>query len=274
MPHAVDEHQLGSRDGRRGRAATTDVHHLVGRPWMTRVGMRSVRSRTVRLGWVRIASICRITPLADTPRSKVSSARRRAGSRRRRGSRGSRSPSTSRRSAARRPRGPACGGATSIGSSDGLCHPTVRRPVVDMMLVIDSTRAGARDGHRLDDHAAHRDPGDVRRLRCRGGRAGRGRRRPCRRGSTAPAPARWEGADQLGARTRCADPRRATGVAVVVADDEEAGPGQSLAEVGVPPGHRAAQAHHQQQRVVVGGAEGLVAELDAGAHRGEDSSET
>ena len=34
-------------------------------------------------------------------------------------------------------------GATSIGSSDGLCHPTVRRPVVDMMLVIDSTRAGA-----------------------------------------------------------------------------------------------------------------------------------
>ncbi len=46
-------------------------------PWMTIAGMPSERSGTVRLGWVTIASIWRITPLAEKPRSKVSSARRR-----------------------------------------------------------------------------------------------------------------------------------------------------------------------------------------------------
>ena len=72
----------------------------------------------------------------------------------------------------------------------------------------------------------------------------------------------WAG-DTLG------DPRGTAGVAVVVADDVEACPGQAGAEVLVPPDHRPAQAHHQQQRVGVGRAEGLVADLHPGADRSE-----
>ena len=62
-------------------------------------------------------------------------------------------------------------------------------------------------------------------------------------------------------------PRGAAGVAVVVADHEEARVGQQPAELRVPPGHRAAEPHHQQQRVAGGVAEGLVAELDAARER-------
>ena len=69
--------------------------------------------------------------------------------------------------------------------------------------------------------------------------------------------------------TRCGDPRGAAGVAVVVADDVEAGRGEPDAEVVVPPDHRPAEAHHQQQRVAVDRAEGLVADLHLGADRGE-----
>ena len=42
-----------------------------------------------------------------------------------------------------------------------------------------------------------------------------------------------------------------------------------LAEVDVPPGHRPAEPHHQQQGLVVGVAEGLVAELDLTPDRRE-----
>ena len=50
--------------------------------------------------------------------------------------------------------------------------------------------------------------------------------------------------------TRPGDPRGAAGVAVVEADHVEAALGEHPAELGVPPGHRAAEAHHQQQRLV------------------------
>ena len=139
-----------------------------------------------------------------------------------------------------------------------------------MMLVSDADPLRVRDRHRLRDHPAHRHPDDVRGRRARGGRAARRRRRPGRRGeygarTRVPANARTS--------VRPADPalehRGAAGVAVVVADDVEAGAGQALAQLGVPPGHRPAEAHHQQQRVVVGVAEGLVAELDAAPDRRE-----
>ena len=60
----------------------------------------------------------------------------------------------------------------------------------------------------------------------------------------------------------CSQPRRAPDVAVVVADDEVAAPGQLLAEVLVPGEHLRAQAHDQQHRRVGRVAERLVTDLD------------
>ena len=56
--------------------------------------------------------------------------------------------------------------------------------------------------------------------------------------------------------------RRAPDVAVVVADDVEAAPGEVRAEVLVPAEHLRPQAHDEQQGGVGGIAEGLEAELD------------
>ena len=42
---------------------------LSARPWITRAGTRRPRSRALRLRWIRIASIWRITPEVLTPRS-------------------------------------------------------------------------------------------------------------------------------------------------------------------------------------------------------------
>ena len=47
---------------------------------MTSAGSCSSRSRLVRSGWARIATICRATPDALTPRSQVSAARARMAS--------------------------------------------------------------------------------------------------------------------------------------------------------------------------------------------------
>ncbi len=55
---------------------------------------------------------------------------------------------------------------------------------------------------------------------------------------------------------------RAADVAVVEADDAEAALGQHPAELLVPGDHLRRQAHHQQQRLPVGVAHLLVAELD------------
>ena len=63
--------------------------------------------------------------------------------------------------------------------------------------------------------------------------------------------------------------RRATGIPVVVPDDEETTIGQHLAERRIPPVHGAAETHDQQDRRVVGLAERLVAEVDARGQRGE-----
>ena len=71
---------------------------------------------------------------------------------------------------------------------------------------------------------------------------------------------------QVGAGVRRA-PRlvghRAAGVAVVVADDEAAALGQPPAEALLPPEHRRADAHHQEDGRVARIAERLRAELDA-----------
>ena len=83
-----------------------------------------------------------------------------------------------------------------------------------------------------------------------------------------------EGAHQHGPADTAGHLGGPAGVAVVVADDEEATLGEQPAERRVPPGHRPAQAHHQQQRLAVGVAEGLVAELDTVAAGANSSSET
>ena len=62
--------------------------------------------------------------------------------------------------------------------------------------------------------------------------------------------------------TRARIRRGATGVAVVVADDVEALGREQHAELVVPPRHRAAEAHDEQERLAAGIAERLVAELD------------
>ena len=113
------------------------------------------------------------------------------------------------------------------------------------------------------------------RRRCRGGRAARSRRRPCRRGCTAGAPARPANArTRVGAPDPLLDLGGAAGVAVVEADDVEAARGEHPAEVRVPPGHRAAEPHHQQQRLAGGVAEGLVAQLDATGSPGRRAPRT
>ena len=53
-------------------------------------------------------------------------------------------------------------------------------PVIDMIEVSEAHPGRVLDGHGLGDHPAHRRAHDVGRGRCRGGRAGRRRRRPCR----------------------------------------------------------------------------------------------
>ena len=106
-------------------------------------------------------------------------------------------------------------------------------------------------------------PDHVRARRGRDGRAGRTRPRPCRRGCTAgdrrgPGSSHEHPAVDPALRTR-----RAAGVAVVVADHEEPAVGEHPAERRVPPGHRASEPHHQQQRLRRRVAERLVAELHA-----------
>ena len=66
-------------------------------PWITSAGIRSARSRWERLGWVRIASIWRSTPLALTAAVEGLAGPVAAPARGRAGSPGSRSAATSRR---------------------------------------------------------------------------------------------------------------------------------------------------------------------------------
>ena len=110
-------------------------------PWMTSAGIDSPRSRGPRLPSWRIASICRITPLADTPRSKVSWARAITSSWGW-GKAGDPISCHILAEAAAYASRPAPRGAISVGSSRGCCQPTERLPVVDMMLVSERTRSG------------------------------------------------------------------------------------------------------------------------------------
>ena len=59
-------------------------------------------------------------------------------------------------------------------------------------------------------------------------------------------------AHERGLRDPALDPGGPAGVAVVEPHDVEALPGQLPAQLCVPPGHRPAQPHHQQQRLAVG----------------------
>ena len=145
----------------------------------------------------------------------------------------------------RTPRGRAAAGRSSAGNSRGCCQPTVRLPVVDMMLVSERTRAGSLDRHRLHDHPAHRHADDVGDARSRGGRAARTRRAPgrsCEYGARTRAPAKARTSIRAG--HPAGDLGGPADVAVVEADHVVAAPGQHRAELGVPPVHRAGQAHH------------------------------
>ena len=88
-----------------------------------------------------IAIICRSTPPLDQPRSKVSSAlaSTRSGSAGKSGEPISAQMAALPSAYAVRPRPRR---ASSTGTSRGCCQPTERLPVVDMMLVSDSTRRG------------------------------------------------------------------------------------------------------------------------------------
>ena len=178
-----------------------------------------------------------------------------------------------------RPHGDA---ALDVGVPPGLARPDQPRQE-GRVLPADRASSGRRadagqrahprrvlDGDRLRDHAAHRHADEVGGLQAEvveqrdgvAGQVGHRVRRPRTTGR--------EGAHELVAPDRRRDPRRPAGVAVVVAHDVEARARELLAERLVPPRHRAAQAHHEEQRLVVGVAEGLVAELDLVADRGAE----
>ena len=80
-------------------------------------------------------------------------------------------------------------------------------------------------------------------------RAGRRCRRPCRRACTGSRPKRRVSSSRSGGGA-ASIVRRAPGVAVVEADDVEAAPASSLAELVVPGDHLHPEAHDQQQRRV------------------------
>jgi len=70
-----------------------------------------------------------------------------------------------------------------------------------------------------------------------------------------------EGTDQGATADAAPQPRGPPGVTVVEAHHVEAVLGQLPAQLLVPPRERAAEAHDEQQRLAVGTAEGLVAQL-------------
>ena len=102
--------------------------------------------------------------------------------------------------------------------------------------------------------------------RCRGGRAGRRRRRPCPTACTAPAAARCRSSARRHHGHRldalAVEVGRQPAVAVVEADDVAPACGEQLAELGVPGDQLGGEPHHEQQRRVVGRAERLVLDLD------------
>ena len=175
-------------------------------PWMTSAGMRRLRSRGVRSPCVRMASIWRTTPLALTPRSKVSPARVRrasgAGGRRR-----TRSAPTWRRCCRRRRPGRPCaadqpreegGVLPADGASSGRRADAGQRPHPRRVL---DRRSSGRSCRPSTRRRGARTPG-------RGGRAARRRRRPGRTSCTAPA--RGRSAKARTSWSRRTGPRPAT----------------------------------------------------------------
>ena len=143
--------------------------------------------------------------------------------------------------AARRwpPRGRRAGRQQERERPRGSGWPTSRSPVVDMIDVSERTRVGVLDGHRLGDHPAHRRADDVGRRRCRGRRAARARRRPCRTGGTAPRRARpghglQDRGEAVAAGVDVLELGRQADVAVVEADDEEAAVDEGVARAPRP----------------------------------------
>ena len=222
-----------------------------------------------RSGWASTACICRTTPDGLMPRSKVSAARSRVSS----GGVGYAGEPivfqvfTERSMACSRVRS---AGPSSTGNSRGSCHPTERRPVVDMIDTRESTRSRCSRASvwaimppietpvtwaLLDAEVVEQPDGVVGHVAQRVGQLG----------LTAHEPT-----DDIAAMTAlAAQLGRATDVAVVEADHVEAALGELLAELRCPPGQRPGEAHDQQQRRIIGVAERVVAELDAGLERGE-----
>ena len=177
----------------------------------------------------------------------------------------------------RTPPGPARAARSASGSSLGCCQPTVRLPM-----------RGHDAGQRQDPLRALDRPSSARSSRP-STRPTRWARRRCPRWSSSPkasaamsdsvygggAAAPGERPAPAAAADPATDLGRPPGVAVVVADDEEpALRPAAVQNVRVPPDHRSAETHHQQQRVAVRVAEGLVAELDPGPTGAKSSSET
>ena len=225
VAHPVDEQQLGAGDRAGGRPPAGDVHHPVGEPWTT--SRRDPQpAQPGGRGWAGPGSPCiwRSTPLAETPRSKVSPARASASSRGTREARGSRSARhilteaggvrlaaaaarrdqhgqqprvlpadralPGRRHDAGERRGPARGGRWP--SSGRSCRPSTRR------------RRGRR---RARGGRAARSASSAMSSRVYGGRTGC----PAKARTSAVRVTRWS-----------LSRRGAAGVAVVVADDVEA----------------------------------------------------
>ena len=197
VAHAVDQQQLGAGDRGGGGAATADVHHLVGRPVDDQRGhAQAAQPRgAVGLGQDR-------QHLAHHPAGADAAVEGGpgAGAAARRGRTGRPAePISDHMASAALDVRVAAGLARGDepGSSEGCCQPTVRRPVVELMLVSDRTRRGCSMATVWAIIPPIDTPDDVRRLQAevveqRDGVAGQVRHRVRRAG-----PAGRERLDQL-----------------------------------------------------------------------------
>ena len=122
------------------------------------------------------------------------------------------------------------------------------------------------DGDRLHDHPAHRRTHACAPARCRGGRAGPSRRRPCRSTCTA-RPAAADRRSLPAAITAHVHLRRRRASSTDRSRGCRSGSrtglvGEHLAEVVGPRGHLRGEAHHEQQGLDRPGAERVVLERD------------
>ena len=267
-PMPVDQQQLGAGDGGGGGAAARDVHHLVGEAVHDerRHAYAAQPGRPVRLGEDG-EHLPHHAGGADATVEGLLGALPDLLLRLRVVGRPDQPPELGAGADVRLPAGPAAGEQRrhqarvlpADGALAGRRHDAGQR----------ADPARVRDRHRLRDHPAHRHPDDVRRVEAEV--VEQPERVVCqvRHRVRHPDLRAGERADQRRPGDPALEDGRASGVAVVVADHVEAGAGERLAQLRVPPVHRPAEAHHQQQRVVLGVTERLVAQLDAPSDRRE-----